>query len=31
MCNVYVMGEALVRDMMKIQIIELAESLCAPA
>jgi hypothetical protein len=30
-CNVCVMGEALLDVMMKIQITELAESLCAPA
>jgi hypothetical protein len=30
-CNVCVMGEALLGVMMKIQITELAESLCAPA
>jgi hypothetical protein len=30
-CNVCVMGEALLGGMMKIQTTELAESLCAPA
>jgi hypothetical protein len=30
-CNVYVMGEALLGYMMKIQITELVESLYAPA
>jgi hypothetical protein len=30
-CIVCVMGEALLGNMMKIQIIELVESLCAPA